>query len=189
MRPKPSTHASRLSIKDERAITKAETEVVGKSTTPSAPIDWPSTAVEVQGPTITKNETNKDNKKIPAIENNKPSQSAKTEGNDQEGDGVIQGTTTAVTNLPSGFDIIANAAANVDDVQVLPIEIIVIDDVPEVCAVLVSSIHASVYSFLGAKELYAPFEETINKTLSAKQRIQENVSRQRKLLKTYNKNF
>jgi hypothetical protein len=54
---------------------------------------------------------------------------------------------------------------------------------------LVSSIHASVYSFLGAKELYAPFEETINKTLSAKQRIQENVSRQRKLLKTYNKNF
>jgi hypothetical protein len=39
MQPKPSTHASRLSIKDERAITKAETEVVGKSTTPSAPID------------------------------------------------------------------------------------------------------------------------------------------------------
>ena len=91
--------------------------------------------------------------------------------------------------MPSGLDIIANAVANVDDVQVLPIEIIVIDDVPEVCAVLVSSIHASVYSFLGAKELYAPFEDTINQTLSAKQRIQENVSRQRKLLKTYNKNF
>jgi hypothetical protein len=41
-----------------------------------------------------------------------------------------------------------------------------------------------VYSFLGAKEFYVPFEETINKMISAKQRIQENVSRQRKLLKT-----
>ncbi len=105
-----------------------------------------------------------------AIENNKPSQSAKTEGNDQESDGVIQGTTTALTNLPSGLDVIANAAANVDDVQVLPIEIIVIDDVPEVCPVSVSSHDASVYSFLGPKELYAPFKETINEMLSAKEK-------------------
>jgi hypothetical protein len=56
---------------------------------------------------------------MPAIENKKPSWSAQTEGNDQ-GNGVIQGLTTAVTNLPSGLDVIANAAANVDDVQVLP---------------------------------------------------------------------
>ena len=107
---------------------------------------------------------------MPTIENNKPSQSAKTEGNDQEGDGVIQGTTTAVTNLPSGLDVLANAAANEDDVQVLPIEIIVIDDVPEVCPVSVSSLDASVYSFLGPKELYAPFKETINEMLSAKEK-------------------
>jgi hypothetical protein len=53
----------------------------------------------------------------------------------------------------------------------------------------VSSIHASVCSNLGVKELYAPYEETTNKTLSAKQRIEENVRRQRKLLKTYNKSF
>jgi hypothetical protein len=70
--------ASRLSIKDKRAITKSETEVVGKSTMPSAPIDRPSlavevldrpsTAVEVQDPTRTKDETNKDDKKMLAIE-------------------------------------------------------------------------------------------------------------------------
>ncbi len=126
---------------------------------------------------------------MPAIEKSKPSQSAKTEGNDQKGDGMIQCTTTAITNLPSGLNIIATAAANVDDIQVYPVEIIVIDDVPEVRAVSVSSIDASVYSFLGAKELYAPYEETTSTTLSAKQKIQEKVSRQRKLLKMYNKSF
>jgi hypothetical protein len=180
-----------LSIKDERAIKKSETEVVGKSAMPSAPIDRPSLVVEVHnGPsTRTKDETNQDDKKMPAIESNKPSQSAKTENNDQRGDGVIQDTTTVVTNSPSGLDVIANAAANADDVHVHPGEIIVIDDVPEVRAVSISSIDASVYSFLGAKEFYVPFEETMNKTLSAKQRIQENVSQQRKLLKTYNKSF
>jgi hypothetical protein len=46
MRPKPSTRASALSIKDKRAIMKAETEKVGKSTMPSALIDRLSTAVE-----------------------------------------------------------------------------------------------------------------------------------------------
>jgi hypothetical protein len=126
---------------------------------------------------------------MPAIENNKPNPSAKTEGNDQKGDGVIQDTTTAVTNLPSGLDVIANVAANVDDVQIHPGEINVIDDVPEVRAVSISSIDASVYSFLGAKEFYVPFEETINKMLSAKQRVQENVTGQRKLLKTYKKSL
>jgi len=90
--------------------------------------------------------------------------------------------------LPSGLDVIAHAAANVD-VQVRTDKVIVIDDVPEVRAVSVSSIDSSVYSFLGAKELYVPFEETINKTLTAKQRVQESLSRQRKLLKTYNKSF
>jgi hypothetical protein len=53
----------------------------------------------VQDPARTKDETNEDDKKMPAIESNKPSQSAKAESNDQKGDGVIQGTTTAVTNF------------------------------------------------------------------------------------------
>jgi hypothetical protein len=88
----------------------------------------------------------------------------------------------------AGLDVIAYASANVE-AQVHPVEVVVIDDVPEVRTVSVSSIDSSVYSFLGAKELYAPFEETINKTLTAKQRVQENVSRQRKLLKTYSKSF
>jgi hypothetical protein len=35
----------------------------------------------VQDPTRTKDETNEDDKKMLAIENSKPSQSAKTEGN------------------------------------------------------------------------------------------------------------
>jgi hypothetical protein len=86
--------------------------------------------------------------------------------------------------LPSGLDVIANAAANVD-VQVHPVEIIVIDDIPEVRAVSVSSIDALVYSFQGAEELYALFEETINKTQTAKQRIEE----QTELFKTYKKSF
>ena len=73
--------------------------------------------------------------------------------------------------MPSGLDVIANAAANVD-VYDHSVEIIVIDDVPEVRAVSVSSIDASVYSFQGANELYDPFEQTLNKTLSAKQRVQ-----------------
>ena len=135
---------------------------------PSAPIDRPSLAVEVHnGPsTRTKDETNEDDKKMPASESNKPSQSAKTENNDQKGDGVIQDTLTVITNLQSGLDVIANAAANADDEQVHPGEIIVIDDVPEVRAVSISSSDASVYSFHGAKEFYVPFEETMNKTLS-----------------------
>jgi hypothetical protein len=70
-----------------------------------------------------------------------------------------------------------------------PDEVIVIDDVPEVRAISASSIDSSVYSFLGATELYASFEETINKTLRAKQIVQENLNRQRKLLKTFNKCF
>jgi hypothetical protein len=53
--------------------------------------------------------------------------------------------------------------------QVHPVEIIVNDDVPKVSAVSVSSIDASMYSFQGAKEMYAHFEGTINKTLTAKQ--------------------
>jgi hypothetical protein len=48
---------------------------------------------------------------------------------------MIQGTTTAITNLPSGLNVIVTAAANVGDVQVCPVEIIVIDDVPEIRAV------------------------------------------------------
>ena len=140
--------------------------VGGESTTPGALIDEPSTAVEVQDSTKGKDATNKFDKKMPASEQDKPSQGAKMEGIDQKDNDAIQGFTTPRTNLPSGLDIIAIAAANVD-VQLHPVEIIVIDDVPEVCAVSVSSIDASVYSFQGAKELYAPFEETINKMLSA----------------------
>ncbi len=141
--------------------------MVGKSTTPGTWNDEPSTAVGKQFPTEAKDETKKDDKKKPAIEKDRPSQSTKTEETDQKGDGAIKTSTTYVTNLPSGLDVIANAAANVD-VYDHSVEIIVIDDVPEVRAVSVSSIDASVYSFQGAKELYDPFEQTLNKTLSAK---------------------
>jgi hypothetical protein len=102
---------------------------------------------------------------------------------------IIQTDTTPVKNLPSGFNIIANAATDVDTV-VHENEVTVIDNVPEVRAVAVSSIDASVCSFhIGAKEMYDPFQETTNKMLTAKQRVQEDVSRQRKLVKTYNKSF
>ena len=132
------------------AITKEGTKVVGESTMPGALIDEPSTAVEVQDSTKAEDATNKFDKKMPAIEKDKPSQSAKTEDIDPKDDDAIQGTTTPRTNWASGLDVIANTAAKVD-VQVHPVEIIVIDDVPEVCAVSVSSIDATVYSFQGAK--------------------------------------
>jgi hypothetical protein len=177
-------------INDKQAIAKDDTEVLGESTTPGALIDEPSTAFEVQDSTKAKDATNKDDEKMPAIDTDKPSQGAKKEEDiDAKDKDPFQGTTTPITNFPSGLEVIANAAANVD-VQLHPVEIIVIDDVPEVHAVSDSSIDALVYSFQGAKELYAPFEETINKTLTAMQGIQENIrSKQRKLLKTYNKSF
>ena len=168
-------------------LTKGNSEVVGESLSPSAPKDKPSSAVEVHNPKEAKDATNDDDRKMPAIEKDKALQGAKTRDVDQKDDGVLHTSTTPVANLPSGLDVIANAAANVD-VQVHPaVEVIVIDDVPEVRAVSVSSIDASVYSFLGAKELFASFEETMNTTLTAKQRVQENLNRQRKLLKTFNK--
>jgi hypothetical protein len=60
MRPKPSSRDSRSSIKDKRVITKDGTEVVRESTSPGAPNDEPSTAVEVQYPTEAKNATSED---------------------------------------------------------------------------------------------------------------------------------
>ena len=115
---------------------------------------------------------------MPAIEKDKASQGAKAKEINQEDDGALQTSIAPVTNMPSGLDVIATAAAKNADVQVHSDEVIVIDDVPEVRAVSVSSIDSSMYSFSGAKELYVPFEETINKTLTAKQRVQENLSRQ-----------
>ena len=136
--------------------------VGGESTTPGALIDEPSTAVEVQDSTKGKDATNKFDKKMPASEQDKPSQGAKMEGIDQKDNDAIQGFTTPRTNLPSGLDFLLM-------LQVHPVEIIVNDDVPKVSAVSVSSIDASMYSFQGAKEMYAHFEGTINKTLTAKQ--------------------
>ena len=189
MRPKSSTRDTRSSNKDEGVMTKDRSEVVEESTSPSAPKDKPSSADKVHNPTEAKDATNDDDGKMPAIVKDEALQGEKTKDVDQKDDGVLHTSTTPVANVPSGLDVIANAAANVD-VQIHPAsEVIVIDDVPEVRAVSVSSIDSSVYSFLGAKELYASFEETINKTLTAKQRVQENLNRQRKLLKTYNKSF
>jgi hypothetical protein len=176
MRPKSSTHDTRLSIKNEGVVTKDEGEVGDGLSLPGAPYDKPSSAVEVKYPMEAKHATNKEDKKMPAIEKDKASHGAKAKEINQEDDGALQMSISPNTNLPSGLDVIANAAANVD-VQVHADKVFVIDDVPEVCAVLVSSIDLSVYSFSGAKELYVPFEETINKTLKAKQRVQENLSR------------
>jgi hypothetical protein len=175
MRPKSSTRDTRLSIKNKGVVTKDEGEVGDGLSLPGAPNDKPSSAVEVNYLTEAKDATNNEDKKMPAIEKDKASQGAKANKINQEDNSALQMSISPDTNLPSGLDVIANAAANVD-VQVHPDEAIVIDDVPEVCAVLVSSIDSSVYSFLGAKELYVPFEETINKTLTAKQRVQENLS-------------
>ncbi len=156
-------------------VTKDEGEVGDGLSLPGAPNDKPSSAVEVNYPREAKDATNNEDKKMPAIEKDKASQGAKAKEINQEDDGALQTSIAPVTNFPSGLGVIANAAANVD-VQVHPDEVIVIDDVPEVRAVSVSSIDLFVYSFLGAKELYVPFEETINKTLTAKQRVQENLS-------------
>jgi hypothetical protein len=188
MRPKPSTRDTRSSIKDKGVVTKDEVEVGDGLSSPGAPNDKPSSAVEVNFPTEAKDATNNEDKKMPAIEKDKASHGAKANKINQEDDSALQTSISPDTNLPSGLDVIAHAAANVD-VQVRTDKVIVIDDVPEVRAVSVSSIDSSVYSFSGAKELYVPFEETINKTLTAKQRVQESLSRQRKLLKTYNKSF
>jgi hypothetical protein len=178
MRPKSSTQDTRLSIKNKGVVTKDEGEVGDGLSLPGAPNDKPSSAVEVNYPTEAKDATNNKDKKMPAIEKDKASQGAKAKEINQEDDGALQTSIAPVTNMPSGLDVIATAAAKNADVQVHSDEVIVIDDVPEVRAVSVSSIDSSMYSFSGAKELYVPFEETINKTLTAKQRVQENLSRQ-----------
>jgi hypothetical protein len=152
MRPKSSTRDTCLSIKNEGVVTKDEGEVGDGLSSPGAPNDKPSSAVEVKYPTEAKDATNYKDKKMPAIEKDKASQGAKAKEINQEDDGALQKSISPDTNLPSGLNVIANAAANVD-VQVHADKVIVIDDVPEVRAVSVSSIDSSVYSFLGAKQL------------------------------------
>ena len=138
MRPKSSTRDTRLSIKNKGVVTKDEGEVDDGLSLPGAPNDKPSSAVEVNYPTEAKDATNNEDKKMPAIEKDKASQGAKANEINQEDDGTLQTSISPDTNLPSGLDVIANAAANVD-VQVHADKVIVIDDVPEVRAVSVSS--------------------------------------------------
>ena len=119
MRPKSSTRDTRSSNKDEGVMTKDRSEVVEESTSPSAPKDKPSSADKVHNPTEAKDATNDDDGKMPAIVKDEALQGEKTKDVDQKDDGVLHTSTTPVANVPSGLDVIANAAANVD-VQIRP---------------------------------------------------------------------
>jgi hypothetical protein len=68
MRPKSSTRDTRLSNKNKGVVTKDEGEVGDGVSSPGAPNDKPSSAVEVNYPTEAKDATNNEDKKMPAIE-------------------------------------------------------------------------------------------------------------------------
>ncbi len=67
MQPKPSTRDTCSSIKNEGVVTKDEVELGDGLSSPGAPNDKPSSAVEVNFPTEAKDATNNKDKKMPAI--------------------------------------------------------------------------------------------------------------------------
>jgi hypothetical protein len=89
MQPKSSTRDTRLSIKNEGLVTKDEGEVGDGLSSPGAPNDKPSSAVEVNYPMEAKEATNNKDKKMPAIEKDTASQGAKAKEISQEDDGEV----------------------------------------------------------------------------------------------------
>jgi hypothetical protein len=78
---------------------------------PGAPNDKPSSAVEVHYPTEVKDATNNDDKRCRQLKKIKRARVQRQKILIRK---TMATSITPVTNLPSGFDVIANAAANVD---------------------------------------------------------------------------
>jgi hypothetical protein len=202
MRPKPSGSKARLSIAEE-VDTREKTEEMEHATIPQGSVerDDPDEEKDIgadddEGKHIGADDD--DDKKLPATVK-LASQPTRQSDNETKEDGkndeaMLHMQTTPVPMQPSGLDVIADVASNVD-VSVsdggLPnsVEIIVIDDVPEVRAVSGSTIEASVYSYKGVQEFYAPPEPFGTNTLQAKQVVQQNALAKRKLVKTFAKSF